>query len=244
MRELLLIDRFALNSSSLSEATAKSNVTSSSSDLFETPIRPVPSKKRVRRLSTITPDIIEKKKYKSAQELGVQQRHFHRRLASDFLDREAAVDDTPSNPVSSDEEERDHDDDHDVFIDDRQVLTQLANIDMTSVYLRSIKSPKVNVRPAPAAIPIEDIYSQLPNMTMNDDQYDEDDSFVDDATQIIDDHHGEVDFDELANILGTQSVFHRPTKVTRRGVRFGRTSETTTPQRRPPRRVQIAQSPM
>lgn len=225
------------------EATAKNNVTTSS-DHSETPIRPVPSKKRVRHLSTTTPDITEKKKYKSAQELGLQQRHFHRRLASDFLDREAAVDATPSNPASSDEDEHDLDDDHGVFIDDRQVLTQLANIDMTSVYLRSIKSPKINVRPAPAAIPLEDIYSQMPNMSMNDDQYDGDDSFVDDTTQVIDDHHGEVDFDELANILGTQSVFHRPTKVTRRGVKFGYTSETTTPQRRPPRRVQIAQSPM
>lgn len=56
-------------------------------------------------------------------------------------------------------------------------------------------------------------------------------------------YHGEVDFDELANILGTQSVMHRPTKVTRRGVRFGRSSETTTPKRKPARRVQIAQSP-
>lgn len=118
---------------------------------------------------------------------------------------------------------------------------------MTSVYLKSIKSPQIQMRPPPRSIPIEDIYSQLPQMNMNDDEdddEDQDDSFVDDSTQIIDDvHHGEVDYDELANILGTQSVVHRPTKVTRRGVKFGRTSETTTPQRRPVRRVQIAQSP-
>ena len=120
----------------------------------------------------------------------------------------------------------------------------MANVDMTSVYLKSIKSPKIQSRPPPAHIPIEDIYSQLPHMTMHDDTYDEDDSFVDDTTQIVDDHHGEVDFDELANILGTQSVVHRPTKVTRRGAKFGRSSETTTPKRKPPRRVQIAQSPM
>lgn len=118
---------------------------------------------------------------------------------------------------------------------------------MTSIYLKSIKSPKVQFqRPPPPQIPIEDIYSQMPNMTMNDDEddYDENDSFVDDTTQVIDDHHGEVDYDELANILGTQSVRHRPTKVTRRGVRFGRTSATTTPQRNAPRRVCIAQSPV
>ena len=175
----------------------------------------------------------------------MQQRHLHRRLASDFLDQEADVEETPSNPVSSDEEEHEvvaHE--HDTFIDDRPVLTQLANVDMTSVYLKSIKSPKIRFRPPPAPIPIEDIYSQMPNMTMNEDEYEEDDSFVDDTTQIIDDnHHGEVDFDELANILGTQSVIHRPTKVTRRGARFGRTSATTTPQRKAPRRVRIAQSP-
>ena len=146
--------------------------------------------------------------------------------------------------ISSDEDENEYDHEHDHFIDDRQVLTQMANIDMTSIYLTSIKSPKINARPPPRSIPIEDIYSQLPHMTMNDDSYDEDDSFVDDTTQIIDEHHGEVDFDELANILGTQSVVHRQSKVTRRGVRFGRTSETTTPKRKPPRRVQIAQSPM
>ncbi|CAF4535125.1 unnamed protein product [Rotaria sp. Silwood1] len=234
------------------ETTNKNNVTTCS-DKFETPIRRVPSKKRIRRLSTTTPDIIERKKSKSVQELNIkqQERHFHRRLASDFLDREAIVDEALSNIVSSDEDENDdknhHNNDlneHDHFIDDRQVLTQMANIDMTSVYLKSIKSPKVNFRPPPPPIPIEDIYSQLPNMTMHDDNYDEDDSFVDDTTQIIDDHHGEVDFDELANILGTQSVVHRQSKVTRRGVKFGRTSETTTPKRKPTRRVQIAQSPM
>jgi hypothetical protein len=234
------------NFSSISESTNKNNVTTCS-DKFETPIRPVPSKKRVRLLSTITPDIIERKKSRSAQELGFeqqQQRHFHRRLASDFLDREAIVDETLSNIISSDEDETDHDNDHDHFIDDRQDLTQKANIDMKSIYLKSIKSPKINSRPAPPAIPIEDIYSQLPHMTMHDDTYDEDDSFVDDTTQIVDEHHGEVDFAELANILGTQSVVHRQTKVTRRGVKFGRTSETTTPRRKPTRRVQIAQSPI
>jgi hypothetical protein len=231
--------------SSISESTNKNNATTCS-DKFETPIRPVPSKKRVRRLSTITPDIIERKKTKSAQELDFnqQERHFHRRLASDFLDSEAAVDEILSDTLSSDEEENDHDNEHDYFIDDRQVLTQMANIDMTSVYLKSIKSPKINSRPARPAIPIEDIYSQLPHMTMHDDTYDEDDSFVDDATQVINEHHGEVDFDELANILGTQSVVHRQSKVTRRGVRFGPKSETTTPKRKPPRRVQIAQSPI
>ncbi|CAF2860172.1 unnamed protein product [Rotaria sp. Silwood2] len=81
-------------------------------------------------------------------------------------------------------------------------------------------------------------------MTMHDDTYDEDDSFVDDTTEIIDEHHGDVDLNELANILGTQSVVHRQSKVTRRGVKFGRTLETTTPKRKPPRRVQIAQSPI
>jgi len=164
-------------------------------------------------------------------------------LASDFLDCEAVVDDKLSDTISSDEEENDHEYEHNHFIDDRQVLTQMANVDMTSIYLKSIKSPKINFRQPPAPIPIEDIYSQLPNMTMEDDIYDEDDSFVDDTTQIVDDHHGEVDFDELANILGTQSVVHRPNKVTRRGVKFGPTSETTTPKRKLPRRVQIAQSP-
>jgi hypothetical protein len=213
------------------------------SEKFETPIRPVPSKKRARRLSTITPDIIERKKSRSAQELGFE-RHFHRRLASDFLDCEALVDENLSNTISSDEDENDNDNEHDHFIDDRQVLTQKANVDMTSIYLKSIKSPKINSRPAPPSIPIEDIYSQLPHMTMHDDTYDENDSFVDDATQIItDEHHGEVDFDDLANILGTQSVVHRQSKVTRRGVKFGPKSETTTPARKPPRRVQIAQSP-
>ncbi|CAF2786762.1 unnamed protein product [Rotaria sp. Silwood2] len=233
------------------ETTNKNNVTTCS-DKFETPLRRVPSKKRVRRLSTTTPDIIERKKSKSAQELNVKQheRHFHRRLASNFLDREATVDETFSNIVSSDEDENDDDhhnnnlNEHDHFIDDRQVLTQMANIDMKSVYLKSIKSPKVNFRPPPPPISIEDIYSQLPNMTMHEDNYDEDDSFVDDTTQITDDHHGEVDLDELANILGTQSVVHRQSKVTRRGVKFGRTSETTTPRRKTTRRVQIAQSPM
>ncbi|CAF0833400.1 unnamed protein product [Rotaria sordida] len=235
------------------ETTNKNNITTCS-DKFETPIRRVPSKKRVRCLSTTTPDILERKKSKSTQELNIkqQERHFHRRLASNFLDREAIADETLSNTISSDEDENDDDDDHnnnslnehDHFIDDRQVLTQMANIDMTSVYLKSIKSPKVHFRPPPPPIPIEDIYSQLPNMTMHDDNYDHNDSFVDDTTQIIDDHHGEVDFDELANILGTQSVVHRQSKVTRRGVKFGRTSETTTPQRKPTRRVQIAQSPM
>ncbi|CAF1543067.1 unnamed protein product [Rotaria magnacalcarata] len=232
--------------------TAKKKNVATHSDKFETPIRPVPSKKRVRRLSITTPDVIERKKSKSAQELNVKQQqelHFHRRLASDFLDREAAVDETLSNSISSDEEENDdHNDngnEHDRFIDDRQVLTQMPNIDMTSVYLKSLKSPKAYYRPPPPRMPIEDIYSQLPHMTMHGDTDDEeDDSFVDDTTEIVDDHHGEVDFDELANILGTQSVVHRPTKVTRRGVRFGRTSETITPKRKPKRRVQIAESPM
>jgi hypothetical protein len=228
--------------SSLSETTNKTNVTTSS-DKYETPLRPVPSKKRARCLSIITPDVIERKKCKSAQELGYQERHFHRRLASHFLDHEAAVDETRSDTISSDEDENDDENEQDLFIDDRQVLTQMANIDMTSVYLKSIKSPKINFRQPPPRMPIEDIYSQLPHMTMNDDSYEEDDSFVDDTTQIIDDHHGEVDYDELANILGTQSVVHRQSKVTRRGVKFGRTSETTTPKRRLPRRVQIAQSP-
>ncbi|CAF3423120.1 unnamed protein product [Rotaria socialis] len=235
----------------IAEAVNKNNV-ATHCDKFETPIRPVPSKKRVRRLSITTPDVIERKKSKSAQELNVKQQqelHFHRRLASDFLDREAAVDEALSNSISSEEEENDdHNDDgneHGHFIDDRQVLTQMPNIDMTSVYLKSIKSPKVYFRPPPPRMPIEDIYSQLPHMTMHDDTDDEeDDSFVDDTTEIVDDHHGEVDFDELANILGTQSVVHRQTKVTRRGVRFGRTSETTTPKRKPKRRVQIAESPM
>jgi hypothetical protein len=222
-----------------------SEPTNKNLDNFETPIRPVPSRKRVRRLSTITPDIIERKKSKSAQELGIEQRHFHRRLASDFLDNEAVVDEKLSDTISSDEDEDVHDHDHEHFIDDRQVLTQMANVDMRSVYLKSIKSPKINSRPAPPSIPIEDIYSQLPHMTMHDDTYDEDDSFVDDTTQIIDEHHhGEVDFDELANILGTQSVVHRQSKVTRRGVRFGPTSKTPTPKRKPQRRVQIAQSPI
>ena len=234
--------------SSISEATKKTNVTTCS-DKFETPIRPVPSRKRVRRLSAITPDTMERKKYRSAQELAVkkQERHFHRRLASDFIDREAALDENLSHSVSSDEDENDHDNDHehDTFIDDRQFLTQKPNVDMTSIYLKSIKSPKINARPAPPSIPIEDIYSQLPHMTMHDDTYDEDDSFVDDTTQIVDDeHHGEVDYEDLANILGTQSVVHRPSKVTRRGVKFGPRSETTTPARKPQRRVQIAQSPM
>lgn len=153
-----------------------------------------------------------------------------------------------SNPASSDEDDDHNDDlhDHDNFIDDRQVFTQMANVDMTSVYLKSIKSPNVNFRrPPPPPVRIEDIYSQLPHMTMHDDTYEEeDDSFVDDTTEIIDNHHhGEVDFDELANILGTQSAIHRQSKVTRRGVKFGRTSATTTPQRKPKRRVQIAQSP-
>jgi hypothetical protein len=189
--------------------------------------------------------VIERKKSKSVQELSYkrQEQHFHRRLASDFLDREAVVDDALSDTISSDEDENNHEIEHDHFIDDRQVLTQMANIDMTSVYLKSIKSPKIPSRPPPRSIPIEDIYSQLPHMTMHDDTYDEDDSFVDDTTQIVNDHHGEVDFDELANILGTQSVVHRQSKVTRRGVKFGPASETTTPKRKPPRRVQIAQSP-
>ncbi|CAF4039183.1 unnamed protein product [Adineta steineri] len=234
-----------LDTSISDETTNKNNVTTNS-EKFETPIRPVPSKKRVRRLSIVTPDIVERKKSKSAQELSTEQqeRHFHRRLASNFLDQEASVDETLSQTVSSDEVENDHDTEHDHFIDDRQVLTQMPNIDMTSIYLKSIKSPQINIRQPPRSIPIEDIYSQLPHMTMEDDIYDEDDSFVDDTTQIIDDHHGEVDYDELANILGTQSVVHRQCKVTRRGVKFGRTSETTTPQRKLPRRVQIAQSPM
>lgn len=214
------------------------------SDKFETPIRPVPSKKRVRRLSTVTPDTLERKRSRSSQDFDQQERHFHRRLASDFLDDEAIVDENLSETISSDENEHNDDHEHDPFIDDRQVLTQLANVDMTRIYLTSIKSPKINSRPAPPSIPIEDIYSQLPQMTMHDDTYDEDDSFVDDTTQIIDEHPGEVDFDELANILGTQSAVHRQSKVTRRGVRFGRTSETTTPARKPVRRVQIAQSPM
>ena len=235
-------------SRSLSDNVNANNATTLS-DNFETPIRPVRSRKRVRHLSAITPDVMsERKKSKSAQELGLEQhqRHFHRRLASDFLEREAAVDDTPSTAVSSDEDEGADDDhnDHDLFIDDRQVLTQMANIDMTSVYLKSIKSPKIHSRPRPPAIPIEDIYSQLPHMTMHDDTFEEDDSFVDDTAQTIDEHPGEVDFDELADILGTQSAMHRPSKVTRRGVRFGRTSATTTPQRPPAtRRVRIAESP-
>lgn len=217
------------------------------SDKYETPIRPVPSKKRVRRLSTTTPDTIGRKKSRSTQELGFekQERQFHRRLASDFLDHEAIVDENLSETISSDEDEHIDDHEHDHFIDDRQVLTQMANIDMTRVYLTSIKSPQIKSRPPPPSIPIEDIYSQMPQMTMHDDTYDEDDSFVDDTTQIVDEHHGdEVDFDELANILGTQSVVHRQTKVTRRGVKFGRTSETTTPARKQARRVQIAESPM
>ena len=250
---LNLVELFSLTEgfsfSSLSEITNRQNL-STTSDKNDTPIRPVPSKKRLRGLSAITPDTVERKKSRSAQELGMHDRtrHFHRRLASNFLDQEAEVEDTPSNPVSSDEDDDGHVDENDVFIDDRAMLTQLANVDMTSVYLKSIKSPQVRMRPPPAPIPMEEIYSQWPQMSMADDDDDdeeaENDSFVDDSTQIIpDDHHGEVDYDELANILGTQSVFHRPTKVTRRGVRFGRTSETTTPQRRPVRRVQIAQSP-
>lgn len=230
---------------SISESTNKLQLTTCS-DKFETPLRPVRPRKRVRHLSAVTPDIIEKKKCRSAQELGFnkEERHFHRRLASDFLDREAELDENLSEIVSSDEDENDDTDEHDHFIDDRQVLTQMANIDMTGVYLRSIKSPKLPTRPPPRAIPIEDIYSQLPQMTMYDDSYEEDDSFVDDTTQIIEEHHGEVDFDELANILGTQSAVHRKSKVTRRGVRFGRTSATPTPKRKPARRVHIAESPM
>jgi hypothetical protein len=118
----------------------------------------------------------------------------------------------------------------------------MANIDMNSINLKSIKSPKRNSCQAPFAIPVEDIYSQLPHITMHDDTYDKDDSFVDDTTEIIDKHHGEVDINELTNILGTQSVVHRQSKVTRRGIKFGRTLETITPQRKPPRRVQIVQS--
>lgn len=232
---------------SITESTEKLNITTYS-EKFETPIRPVPSKKRVRHLSTTTPDLSARKKSRSAQDLhsNREERYFHRRLASDFLDREAVLDENLSEIVSSDEDEQDdRDQEHDHFIDDRQVLTQLANIDMKSVYLTSLKSPKLPSRPPPRYIPMEEIYSQLPQMTMQDDSYDEDDSFVDDTTEIIDQsHHGEVDFDELANILGTQSVVHRQSKVTRRGVRFGRTSATTTPQRKLPRRVQIAQSPM
>ena len=225
--------------------TNKTHLTSYS-ETFETPIRPVPSKKRVRRLSAVTPDTKERKRSRSAQDFDInqQERHFHRRLASNFVDDEAIVDENLSETISSDEDENDEDHEHDHFIDDRQVLTQMANIDMTRIYLTSIKSPKINSRPAPRSIPLEDIYSQLPQMTMHDDTYDEDDSFVDDTTQIIDDHHGEVDLDELANILGTQSAVHRQSKVTRRGVKFGRTSETTTPARKPARRVQIAQSPL
>lgn len=225
--------------------TNKTHLTTYSEN-FETPIRPVPSKKRVRRLSAITPDTIERKRSRSAQDFDIhqQERHFHRRLASDFLDDEAIVDENLSETISSDEDENDHDHTQDHFIDDRQVLTQMANIDMTRIYLTSIKSPKIHSRPAPPSIPIEDIYSQLPQMTMHDDTYDEDDSFVDDTTQISDEHHGEVDLDELANILGTQSAVHRQSKVTRRGVKFGRTSETTTPARKPARRVHIAQSPL
>lgn len=230
--------------------TTKTNITTCS-DKFETPIRRVPLKKRVRRLSAVTPDVIDRKRSKSTQELNAeyQQRHFHRRLASDFLDREAVLDEFSSDIVSSDEDENEDENDdqheHDTFIDDRQILTQMANIDMRSVYLKSIKSPQINFRrPAPPPMPIEDIYSQIPTMEMHEDNYDEDDSFVDDTTQIIDDHHGEVNYDELANILGTQSVVHRQSKVTRRGVKFGRTSETTTPKRKPKRRVQIAESPI
>jgi len=209
-------------------------------DAFETPLRPVRARKRVRHLSAVTPDVIERKKCRNAQE-----RQFHRRLASDFLDREAELDENLAENISSDEDETNDDaDEHDHFIDDRQVLTQLANIDMTGVYLRSIKSPQVPTRPPPRSMPIEDIYSQLPQMTMHDDSDEEDDSFVDDTTQIVEEHHGEVDFDELANILGTQSAVHRPAKVTRRGVRFGRISATPTPKRKPARRVQIAESPM
>ncbi len=117
----------------------------------------------------------------------------------------------------------------------------MANIDMTSI---NLKSPKRNFCQAPSAIPIEDIYFQLPHMTMYDDTYDEDDSFVDDTTEIIDKHHGEVDLNELTNILATQSVVHRQSKVTRRGIKFGRTLETKTSQRKPPRRAQIAESPI
>jgi len=177
-------------------------------------------KQHVRRLLTIIPDKIERKKYKSAQELGFkqQERHFHRCLPLDFLNRDAIV--------------------------YRHVLKQMANIDMTSINLKSIKSPKRNFCQAPSAIPIEDIYFQLPHMTMYDDIYDEDDSFVDDTTEIIDKHHGEVDLNELTNILATQSVIHRQSKVTRRGIKFGRTLEKKTLQRKPPRRVQIAQSPI
>jgi hypothetical protein len=40
-------------------------------------------------------------------------------------------------------------------------------------------------------------------MTMHDDTHDEDDSFIHHTTEIIDDHHGGVDLNELANILGT-----------------------------------------
>ena len=154
------------------------------------------------------------------------------------------IDKASSHLISSDEDENDDQIDHDCFIDDRQILTQMSNIDMTSIYLKSIKSPKIDLHQSLPTVPIEDIYSQLPNMTMHDDTYDEDDSFVDDTTQIVDNHHGEVDLDELTSILGTQSVINRRSKVTRRGVKFGRTSETTTPKRRPRRRVQIAQSPM
>ena len=68
-----------------------------------------------------------------------QYRHFHRRLASDFLDSEAIVDDALTHSISSDEDENDDQIEHDYFIDDRQVLTQMNNIDMTSVYLKSIK---------------------------------------------------------------------------------------------------------
>ncbi|CAF3330610.1 unnamed protein product [Rotaria sp. Silwood2] len=101
--------------SSISESTSKNDVTTYS-DKFERPIRPIPSKKHVRRLSTITPDIIERKKYKSAHELGFkqQERHFHRCLALDFLNREAIVDKTLSDIISSDEDENEHN--H--FIDD------------------------------------------------------------------------------------------------------------------------------
>jgi hypothetical protein len=77
----------------------------------------------------------------------------------------------------------------------------MENIDLTSINLKSITSPKKNSRQALSAIPIEDIYSQLPHMTMHDDTYDEDDSFVDNTTEILDEHHGEVDLNELQIFL-------------------------------------------
>ncbi len=48
-----------------------------------------------------------------------------------FLNRDAIVDEILSDTILSDEDKNDHD--H--FIDDRQVLTQMANTDMTRINL-------------------------------------------------------------------------------------------------------------